>query len=99
MIKLFRDYVFHQVNEIGVPVVDMAHVTSCLNKASTYVNKMNQDTNIHYNYKLDAGADEKILLTSRDDQTSIIVTYKELKSCITAAFNDIYTKTKQDKNK
>lgn len=34
MIKLFRDYVFHQVNEMGVPVVDMAHVTSCLNKVS-----------------------------------------------------------------
>lgn len=49
--------------------------------------------------KLDAGADEKILLTSRDDQTAIVVTYKELKSCITAAFNDIYTKTRHDKIK
>lgn len=32
MIKLFRDYIFHQVNEMGVPVVDMGHVISCLNK-------------------------------------------------------------------
>lgn len=32
IIKLFRDYVFHQVDENGVPVVDMAHVLTCLNK-------------------------------------------------------------------
>lgn len=31
-IKLFRDYVFHSVDEHGLPVVDMAHVLSCLNK-------------------------------------------------------------------
>ncbi|KAI8644265.1 hypothetical protein BD408DRAFT_441906 [Parasitella parasitica] len=74
MIKLFRDYIFHQVNEIGVPLVDMGHVVSCLNK-------------------LDTGVDENIMLTSRDNQTSIIVSYKELKSCITSAFNDISTKT------
>ncbi|KAI8087842.1 kinase-like domain-containing protein [Gilbertella persicaria] len=73
MIKLFRDYIFHQVNEVGVPMVDMAHVIACLNK-------------------LDAGVDEKILLTSRDDQASIIVTYKELKACIASAFNDVYNR-------
>ncbi|GAA5812655.1 hypothetical protein MFLAVUS_006112 [Mucor flavus] len=70
MIKLFRDYMFHQVNEMGVPVTDMSHIITCLNK-------------------LDVGVDEKILLTSRDEQTSIIVSYKELKTCIHAAFQDI----------
>src|SRR6266540_3463947 len=30
LIKLFRDYVFHQVDENGYPVVDMAHVLMCL---------------------------------------------------------------------
>ncbi|KAL9560211.1 hypothetical protein MBANPS3_000063 [Mucor bainieri] len=73
MIKLFRDYIFHQVNEMGVPAVDMGHVIACINK-------------------LDAGADENIMLTSRDNQTSIMVTYKELKSCIASAFNEINTK-------
>ena len=34
LIKLFRDYVFHQVEENGYPVVDMAHVLMCLNKVS-----------------------------------------------------------------
>lgn len=32
LIKLFRDYVFHQVDENGRPVVDMVHVLTCLNK-------------------------------------------------------------------
>ncbi|KAK5074105.1 PAB-dependent poly(A)-specific ribonuclease subunit 3 [Lithohypha guttulata] len=31
-LKLFRDYVFHQVDAQGHPVVDLAHVLSCLNK-------------------------------------------------------------------
>lgn len=74
MIKLFRDYIFHQVDEMGVPVVDMGHVIACINK-------------------LDAGVDENIMLTSRDNQTTILVTYKELKSCIASAFNEINTKS------
>ncbi|KAJ2957748.1 hypothetical protein NQZ79_g6597 [Umbelopsis isabellina] len=32
IIKLFRDYVFHQVNENGAPALDMVHVLTCLNK-------------------------------------------------------------------
>jgi PAB-dependent poly(A)-specific ribonuclease subunit 3 len=32
IIKLFRDYVFHQVDERGRPVVSLSHVLSCLNK-------------------------------------------------------------------
>ncbi|KAH3665585.1 hypothetical protein OGAPHI_003772 [Ogataea philodendri] len=31
-IKLFRDYVFHQVDETGKPVLDLTHVVNCLNK-------------------------------------------------------------------
>lgn len=34
LIKLFRDYVFHQVDENGQPVVDMVHVLTCLNKVT-----------------------------------------------------------------
>ncbi|KAI7862598.1 hypothetical protein BDF14DRAFT_1885920 [Spinellus fusiger] len=70
LIKLFRDYVFHQVNAHGVPVVDMAHVLTCLNK-------------------LDAGVDEKIMLMSRDEQACLIVSYKEIKHCLSSAFNDL----------
>jgi PAB-dependent poly(A)-specific ribonuclease subunit 3 len=31
-LKIFRDYVFHQVDAHGDPVVDLGHVISCLNK-------------------------------------------------------------------
>lgn len=34
IIKLFRDYVFHQVGEHGNPVTDLSHVLTCLNKVS-----------------------------------------------------------------
>lgn len=32
MLQLFRDYVFHQVDAQGNPVMDLAHVLTCLNK-------------------------------------------------------------------
>ena len=32
IIKLFRDYVFHQVDERGRPHLNLAHVITCLNK-------------------------------------------------------------------
>ncbi|OAD06478.1 hypothetical protein MUCCIDRAFT_152035 [Mucor lusitanicus CBS 277.49] len=70
LIKLFRDYVFHQVDENGRPVIDMVHVLTCLNK-------------------LDAGVEEKIMLMSRDEQSCLIVSYKEIKNCIASAFNDL----------
>lgn len=31
-LKLFRDYVFHQVDGDGKPVVDLAHIVACMNK-------------------------------------------------------------------
>ena len=31
-LKLFRDYVFHQVDAQGRPVIDLAHVITCMNK-------------------------------------------------------------------
>lgn len=39
LIKLFRDYVFHQVDEMGRPVVDMVHVLTCLNKVNTLMKR------------------------------------------------------------
>ncbi|TAQ85954.1 hypothetical protein B7494_g5721 [Chlorociboria aeruginascens] len=75
MLKLFRDYVFHQVDAEGRPVVDLGHIVGCLNK-------------------LDAGIDEKVLLTSRDEQTCFVVTYKELKKQVTAAFGDLTKSSK-----
>eukprot|EP01116_Phalansterium_solitarium_P001334 TRINITY_DN11127_c0_g1_i1.p1 TRINITY_DN11127_c0_g1~~TRINITY_DN11127_c0_g1_i1.p1 ORF type:complete len:729 (+),score=233.36 TRINITY_DN11127_c0_g1_i1:152-2338(+) len=73
LLKLFRDYVFHQVYEDGSPVVDFAHVVDCLNK-------------------LDVGTSEKILLMSRDEQSILVVSYKDLKRAIEGAFHDLASK-------
>ena len=67
IVKLFRDYVFHQVDEMGRPVVNITHVLACLNK-------------------LDAGTDERIMLVSRDEQSCLVVSYREVKACIDSAF-------------
>ncbi|KAK4048450.1 PAB-dependent poly(A)-specific ribonuclease subunit 3 [Microbotryomycetes sp. JL201] len=39
LIKLFRDYVFHQVDENGRPVTDLSHVITCLNKLDAGVDE------------------------------------------------------------
>lgn len=38
-IKLFKDYVFHQVDDNGNPVVDLTHVINCLNKLDAGVDE------------------------------------------------------------
>jgi PAB-dependent poly(A)-specific ribonuclease subunit 3 len=70
MIKLFRDYTFHQVDEHGRPVLDLGHVIRCLNN-------------------LDVGTEEKVRLMSRDEETVFVVTYKELKKQVNAAWSDL----------
>ncbi|KAF8346742.1 hypothetical protein F5887DRAFT_960811 [Amanita rubescens] len=70
IIKLFRDYVFHQVDENGNPVMNFTHVLTCLNK-------------------LDAGTEEKIMLVARDEQSCLVVSYKDVKQCIESAFVEL----------
>ena len=69
-LKLFRDYVFHQVDAEGNPVVDLGHMITCLNK-------------------LDAGVDERVCLTSRDEQTVFVVTYRSLREQLRGVFNEV----------
>lgn len=59
VIKLFRDHVFHAVDETGRPLVDLSHILSNLNK-------------------LDAGSEERVMLTSRDAQSCLVVSYREV---------------------
>ena len=75
-LKLFRDYVFHQVNEEGRPHVDLGHIITCLNK-------------------LDAGSDERIALTTRDEQNVMVVTYREVKRGLESAFHELRNVTGQ----
>ncbi|CAA7262110.1 unnamed protein product [Cyclocybe aegerita] len=74
IIKLFRDYVFHQIDEHGNPVLDLGHVLTCLNK-------------------LDAGTDEKMMLVARDEQSCLVVSYKDVKTCIANAFDELMRAT------
>lgn len=69
-IKLFRDYVFHQVDAQGNPLLDLGHVLGCLNK-------------------LDAGSEEKVVLTTRDDQVCIVVSFREMKRAVESAYSDL----------
>lgn len=34
LLKLFRDYLFHQITETGKPWIDMAHIVTSLNKVA-----------------------------------------------------------------
>ncbi|KAL8675596.1 MAG: hypothetical protein Q9168_000108 [Polycauliona sp. 1 TL-2023] len=70
-IRLFRDYVFHQVDAQARPSTDLGHIIGCLNR-------------------LDAGSEEKIMLTTRDEETVIVVSYKEIKAALEGAFLDLY---------
>ncbi|KAJ7115556.1 hypothetical protein C8R43DRAFT_123764 [Mycena crocata] len=79
IIKLFRDYVFHQIDENGNPVVNLSHVLTCLSK-------------------LDAGTDERIMLVARDEQSCLVVSYKEIKSCVELAFSELARPTTSSNN-
>lgn len=69
-LKLFRDYVFHQVDADGKPVLSIGHILNCLNK-------------------LDAGVDEQIILTSADNETVFVPTYREIRGMLDRSFNEL----------
>ena len=85
IIKLFRDYVFHQVDEHGQPVVNLSHVLTCLNKVR-FTYRPDETEGLLIVPQLDAGVDERIMLVSRDEQNCLVVSYREIKSCIDSAF-------------
>ncbi|XJO76819.1 hypothetical protein BDV3_007295 [Batrachochytrium dendrobatidis] len=70
LLKLFRDYIFHQVDQNGAPLLDLGHVIQTLNK-------------------LDVGVDEKIMLTSRDEKSCLVASYRDLKQCIDTTFREM----------
>lgn len=70
VLKLFRDYVFHQADEGGRPMMDLGHVVSALNK-------------------LDAADDEKIVLTSRDGKSMLVVSFADVARCLDNAYAEL----------
>ena len=106
LLKLFRDYVFHQVDDNNEPVVNLAHVVSCLNKVRAAARCGRTHTVRRSAHpmtvcepvrasrraglaQLDAGHPEKIVLTSRDGQSCLIVSYRDLKQCIDTVFKEL----------
>ena len=41
---------------------------------------------VWWGVKLDAGTDERIMLVSRDEQSVLVVSYKDVKACVASAF-------------
>jgi PAB-dependent poly(A)-specific ribonuclease subunit 3 len=54
-LKLFRDYVFHQVDHEGRPVLDLGHIITCLNKL---------DAGIDEKFQLISRDEQSIFITS-----------------------------------
>ncbi|KAK0717198.1 PAB-dependent poly(A)-specific ribonuclease subunit PAN3 [Lasiosphaeria miniovina] len=74
-LKLFRDYVFHQVDADGKPRLSIGHILNCLNK-------------------LDAGLEEMVVLTSRDNDNVFVLTYRELRQMFERSFNELVKHSK-----
>jgi len=70
ILTLFRDYVFHQADGGGNPVMDMGHVLMTLNK-------------------LDAADEEKIVLTSRDGKSMMVVSFADVARCLESAYHEL----------
>lgn len=77
------------MDEQGNPVVNMGHVLTHLNKVTAKLNihrKIRKLTSFFFTIKLDAGSEERLMLVSRDEQSCLVVTYREIKNCVEAAF-------------
>eukprot|EP00537_Pseudo-nitzschia_pungens_P013749 CAMPEP_0172386078 /NCGR_PEP_ID=MMETSP1061-20121228/3676_1 /TAXON_ID=37318 /ORGANISM="Pseudo-nitzschia pungens, Strain cf. pungens" /LENGTH=583 /DNA_ID=CAMNT_0013115333 /DNA_START=438 /DNA_END=2189 /DNA_ORIENTATION=- len=70
VLTLFRDYVFHQADGAGNPVMDLGHVVTALNK-------------------LDAADEEKIVLSSRDGKSLMVVSYADVARCLNSAYHEL----------
>ena len=74
------------MDEQGNPVVNLSHVLTCLNKVSRPWISLCVNISLETYAQLDAGSEERIMLVSRDEQSCLVVSYKEVKSCIDSAF-------------
>lgn len=83
MLKLFRDYVFHQVNIFFSPFEwvekNVKLLPQVMDDNRPWLDMAHVVSNLN---KLDAGVAEKITLMSRDEQNVLVVSYAELKKCL-----------------
>ena len=95
MLKLYRDYLFHSVSEDGRPWLDQAHIIQSLNKLDAGTMERVSSNHI-FSLCLDNFLliyvflfFKQVQLTSRDEQSTFIVTYAELKQCIEQSFGEL----------
>ena len=88
MLKLFRDYVFHQVMEDGRPFLDMAHVIACLNRLDAGLPDKVRRVRGRNLVKLRI-IRLKVCLMSRDEQNVLVVSYAELKNCLEQSYGEV----------
>ena len=88
MLKLFRDYVFHQVMEDGRPFLDMAHVIACLNRLDAGLPDKVRRVRGRNLIKLRV-IRLKVCLMSRDEQNVLVVSYAELKNCLEQSYGEV----------
>ena len=88
MLKLFRDYVFHQVMEDGRPFLDMAHVIACLNRLDAGLPDKVRRVRGRNLVKLRV-IRLKVCLMSRDEQNVLVVSYAELKNCLEQSYGEV----------
>jgi len=93
VLKLFRDYVFHSVDEVGNPVLDLTHVLLALNKVGfrkrwEIRKRAGRLTTppLFLSRQTDASLDEKIMLVARDEQSCLVVSYREIRNSIEKAY-------------
>ena len=79
--------------------MDLAHIVQSLNKVYWYIScgdiKM---CSTPLPLQLDSGVSENILLHSRDEQSVLIVSYSDLKSCIDQTFSQLTAVPSLDSN-
>jgi PAB-dependent poly(A)-specific ribonuclease subunit 3 len=93
VLKLFRDYVFHSVDEVGNPVLDLTHVLLALNKVGLRercstrrrAGRLIMPPSLA-SLQTDASLDEKIMLVARDEQSCLVVSYREIRNSIEKAY-------------
>lgn len=89
MLKLFRDYLFHQVTDEGRPWLDMAHIVQTLNKLDSGSSDTVNYPYFYFLLILRFYYIFQICLYSRDEKTILVVSYQELKQCLEQSFNEI----------
>lgn len=93
LIKLFRDYVFHQVDELGRPVTDLSHVLTCLNKLDAAIDeKVMLVSRDEQNCLVVSYAEVRCpprLLVRADRSRVTDAARPQIRRCVDAAFRDL----------